>query len=377
MKLSNNEESKTGSGCAPFKEAAPKVRLRCAEGAAKRHDGKSVPKELLQLHHLVGNPNTEEHVWMNACIGAGAQSLEPSHNLLYKVWSALQSSCGALFAIFTLLINFCAGIFLCAQSNYLVTGVNVDSFIRPFSETDGVGLLVALVAALCFWVSLLVNARWLRIFVVIPAILFVSSMSALAFCWTFGSGWAAILGTFIGVGSAAIAHFGLQLRESLPKSFSAARVAASGVGVLLPTAAFAVWSLYYAITGTSHTEKFANGDGDSLFFIGAIFAYCFFVHGYAIARAAKSSSRMAGAFLGSIVQAPILFGFTIAAFASAILGFSDPSMALNHSFPEYVASWKDYGLERGVLFLGMTALGLALSAGGGWVGAWRNSHLKL
>jgi hypothetical protein len=373
MKLFSNDESMAESGCAQFKEAAPKVRLHCADEYSKRHDGKSVPKDLLQLHSLVGNPNTQEHVWMNACVGAGARSLEPSHGLFYRLWSSLTAASGAACSVVALILYFCTGLFLVAQITFMATGISVDNFIRPFAPTDGMGLLVAVAASICFWASLLVRSNIARRFVLVPTTFLICFFVTIGTSTVMGAGLGIMTAILTTLAVIAVGQAGLQCRESLPTSFSAAKLASSGLLVLLVPASFSACLLYGAITQDSHPTTFSNGTSDGLIALSTIFLYCFLVHGYVVARATKSTSKAAGAFLSVLVQTPLLLGFLLMTVFSGMLTFVPDTSGITSTGD--IALWRSFGLERFVLMLIGTLTACATACVGGWAGACRNSMI--
>ncbi len=361
------------SGCAQFKEAAPQIRLHCSDEQTRRHDGKSVPKDLLQLHSLVGNPNSEEHVWMNACVGAGSRSLAPSHGIFYRIWSSITAYSGATCGVVAVVMNFCTGLFLFAQLSCMVTGVSVDDFMRPFASSDCMGLLVALASALCFWVSLLVRAKLPRLLVLVPTTFLICFFVTIGTSCLLGAGSGIIMAIMTTLAVIAIGHAGLQCRESLPASFSASKLASSGLLVLLVPACFSACLVYGAMTTETKTVTYSNGSSEGLVVLGIIFTYCFCVHGYVIARASKSASKAAGAFLSILVQTPLIFGFLLMTLFSGLLAFSNDSSGINSVSD--LALWKSFGMERFAVMLTGTLVACGLAGAGGWMGALRNSSL--
>ncbi len=378
MKLFSNSEFDAKPGCAQFKEAAPKIRLSCANDSSATHDGKSVPKDLLQLSELVGNPNTAESVWMNACIGAGERSLAPKHGFTFKTLMFFKTSLGLSYAMLTLMLNFVLLLFVTAQAAYSLVGLSVDDFIRPFSHVDGAGLLVALMAGECFWASLVSKSAGLKGFHLIASMFVLSLTLIFGVSDTLGLGWALLTAGVSMLGVLGLWHGGTLCREALPESFSAAKVAQSGIGVLTLPAVMSAWVLYSAFTSTTHSTSYSNGTDSSLWVLGCIVGYCLLAQGYAIGRASKSASRAACAFLAVCVQAPLLLGLLYATSASAILTAManfDPNFALLQSgvTSAFVEVWKNVGLERTGFMLAVTLITAALAGAGGYLGAWTNS----
>jgi len=379
MKLFSNDESEAKPGCVRFKEAAPQVRLSCPENSQGRNDGKSVPKDLLQLSQLVGNPYTQEHVWMNACIGAGDRSLAPKHSVLFKAFSMFKTSLGTTYGMLTLTLNFVLGLFFAAQSACSMRGISVDDFVRPFSTIDGAGFLIALLAGSCFWAALLSKSRVLRLLTLVPSILLLSFALVFGTASFIGFGWAlatAVLGI---TGVVGVWHAGLLCRESLPIRFNAAKLAQSSIGMLTVPAVLSAWILYQALTSPSHSSTYNNGTSWSLAILGSIFSYCLLAQGYAIARASKSASKAACAFLGVCVQAPLLLGLFYAASLSTIVATManiDPNFSASlqsTNFSSNFDAWKVFGLERSMFMFAVTATTLGLAGLGGYLGACRNT----
>ncbi len=378
MKLFSNYESEAKAGCAQLKEATPQVRLSCSENTSY-HDGKSVPKDLFQLSQLVGNPNTAEHVWMNACIGAGDRSLAPKHGFIFKALSWLKTSLGVTYGMLTLTFNFVLVLFVAAQAAFTTVGMSIDDFIRPFSHLDGAGLLTALFAGVCFWVSLLSKSKALKWFSLIVSMLGLSLALVFGNSDFLGYGWATATAALSMAGVIGIWHSGKLCREALPKSFSVAKLAQSNLGVLALPAALSAWILYMAATATTHSTTYDNGSSSSMWILGSLFSYCLLAQGYALARSSKSASKTACAFLGVYLQAPLLLGLFYSASVSALIA---TIANLNVSFSSgllasvYLDSWKTAGPERAMFMFAATLLTLGLAGAGGYLGAWRNSVLS-
>lgn len=370
MKLFDNDESLAGSGCAPFKEAAPKVRLSCDDELSPRYDGKSVPKDLLQLHKLVANPDTEEKIWINACIGAGNRSLRPERRLLAKMWDAAVSGTAFNCYLLTAILAFPTSLFLFAELSYLSLSTSVDSFIKPFSAPDGMGLLAAVASAICFWTSLLFRMKWSRWLVALPAIGAVWIAITLGVGWTIGYGLSAVIATVTASAMAGISYAGYLCRESLPRSFDAVRLAKSALPYLAFPSLISAWVLFEAFSRPTQSISYSNGTSGGLLLLVAITAYCFFAPGFAIGRASKSSSRAAGAFLSVLVQTPLLLSFALVAALSAVFGLVnvDPST----TDPVNLASWRAFGLERAAFFLGGAFVASKLAAAAGSIGVRTN-----
>lgn len=370
MKLFDNDESLAGSWCAPFKEAAPKVRLNCDDALSKRHDGKTVPKDLLQLHKLVANPSTEEHIWMNACIGAGTRSLTPQRGLLAKMWDTAISGIAFNCYLLTAILAFPVSLFVLAQLSFFSLGISVDSFIRPFSAPDCMGLLVAVGSAICFWTSLLFQLKSWRWLAAVPAIGAVWIGITLGAGWTVGYGLSIAFATVTALAMGGLCYAGYLCRETLPKSFDAIRMVKCGLPYLCFPAVLSAWILFEAFSTPTHSSTYSNGTSGGFLFLAAIVVYCFFAPGLAIGMSSKSTSRAAGAFLSVLVQAPLLLSFTVVAGLSVLFGSEnvDPgvSAALN------LESWKALGLERAAFFLAGALVATKLAAAGGSIGVWVN-----
>ncbi len=377
MKLFSHDELEAKPGCAQFKEAAPRVRLSCPENTPFSHDGKSVPKDLLQLSQLVGNPNTAEHVWMNACIGAGDRSLAPKHGFIFKALNSFKTSLGVTYGMLTIMFNFILVLSVAAQAAFLTIGLSIDDFIRPFSHLDGAGLLIALMAGVCFWVSLLSMSKALKWFYLVVSMLGLSLFLIFGTSELLGYGWAIVTAALSMAGVIGIWHSGAFCREALPKSFSVTKLAQSSLGVLTPPAVLSAWLLYMAVTATTHSTTYNNGSSSTMWILGSVFSYCLLAQGYAIARASKSASKSACAFLGVYVQAPLLMGLFYSASVSALIA-TTANLNLNSGLRAnvYFDSWMNEGPERAIFMFAVTLLTLALAGAGGCLGAWRNLVLS-
>lgn len=378
MKLFSNEESEAKPGCAQFKEAAPQVRLSCPDDTFVWHDGKSVPKDLLQLSQLVGNPSTAESVWMNACIGAGSRSLAPKHGLIYKALMSFKTSLGMTCVILTLVLNFVLMLFIAGHFAYNLAGISVDDFIRPFAHIDGAGLVIALMAGVCFWGALLSKSSALKRFYLIVSMLGLAVTLVFGVSDFLGYGWALLTAAASMLGVFGLWHGGAMCREALPKNFSAAKVAQSGIGMLALPAILSAWILHSAFSSTTHTSSYDNGTGSTLWILCSIVGYGVLAQGYAIGRASKSKSKEACAFLGVCVQAPMLLGLVytvgLSSLVAALANF-DPHFASIQSgvTSSFLGVWTSIGAERAAFMLAATTATFGLAAAGGYLGAWINS----
>ncbi len=381
MKLSQNQ-SQSEPAWARFKEVRPQVRVTCSDPESvdcKTLSGKSISKDLWQLSQLVGNPATKESVWMNACIGAGGKSLAPQHTLHSKFWLVFKTSAGAVFAMLTLLLNYSVSMLVAAQSAWVFRGVDLDSFLRTLTGGDYIGLLAALVACICFWVSLLVNHRPIREFVN------GGSVSLIAFCLLFGGS------TLLGVGGAivlsllsiavvmGIGHIGNLCRQLLPVNFNAVKLAQSGIGILMLPAFFMVWMLQLAITSPHQSSSYGTGTESALGIFLGVFAFCLIGQGYAIARASKSTSRAACTLLAVCVQTPLLLGLCVAtlvavgATVGAHMDSAFSGLQMMYFDSQLVGAWKSLGADKAVFLLTTTMVTLTLAVTGGYLGAVTNS----
>ncbi|MBS1954248.1 MAG: hypothetical protein JST89_08680 [Cyanobacteria bacterium SZAS-4] len=378
MKLFSNEESAAKPGCAQFKEAAPQVRLSCPDDNSILHDGKSVPKDLLQLSQLVGNPSTEESVWMNACIGAGNRSLAPKHGLVYKTLMSFKTSLGMTSIMLTLVLNFVLLLFIAGHSAFLSLGTTVDDFIRPFAQMDGAGLVIALMASTSFWGALLSKSSVLKWFYLIISMLGLSLTLVFGVSDFLSFGWALATAAISMLSVAGLWYGGALCREALPRSFSADKVVQSSFSMLALPASLSAWILYNAFSSTTHTSSYDNGNSTTLWVLCTIVGYGVLGQGYAIGRASKSASKAACAFLGVCVQAPMLLGLVYIVGVSVLVGaranfdanFVSVQSILNSSF---LAAWANLGAQRAGFMLAATLMTFGLAGAGGYLGAWRNS----
>lgn len=371
----NSEESELRRGSARFKEASPEITLHCADDA--RHEayfapGMTVPKELLHLTHIVSNPNASEKSWMNACVGAGERSLVPQLNIWGRINFGLKSTLGSILATLTYVLNCALAVFLTSEVAFLTRGISHNDFVHGFSTADAVGLLTGMAASVCFWLTLLCRKRaWWSSQIQIV----VSSLTLfIIYCGTndhLGGSLSLQLVAISLAGILLIKHFGKLCRECLPISFAAPKLAQSWISMLLVPAAFTSWLLFNAITNPSPTSDHTNGGATTLMVFGPVLGFCILGQGFALARASKSISRSACAFLSTCVQAPLLLALGMSVFISMALSFTSDSATISDL--QFLSSWKSIGIERGLFLLGTIAMALGLSAGGGYLGAWANS----
>ncbi len=316
---------------------------------------------------------------MNACIGAGERSLAPKHGIIFRVLSGLKTGLGVTYGMLTLMFNFCLVLFVAAQAAYVTVGLNIDDFVRPFSHLDGAGLLASLFAGGCLWVSLLSKSKGFKLFSLSASIVVLSLALIFGISEYLGYGWAIATAVACVAGVISIWHSGTLCREALPKNFSAAKLAQSSLAMMTIPAALSAWILYKAVTETSHSSSYDNGSSASLWVLGSILSYCLVAQGYAIARASKSASKAACAFLGVYVQAPLLLGLFYCAGVSAVIAtMTNLNLNLGSGLQAYVFYdlWKSAGPERTLFMFAATLFSLCLAGAGGYLGAWRNSVLS-
>jgi hypothetical protein len=377
MKLSPNDESQSKFARPHFREVSPQVRLSCPESSSDPYElsNKSVPKDLLHLSRLVGNPATEESVWMNACIGAGTRSLTPKHSILFRLSSFLKTGLGATFALLTVLLNFTIAISLTGQGAYFLRGISINDFFRAFPAVDGLGLLVALLAGLCFWSSLLCKSRKATNLVASISAFGVSSVVLLA-------GYLDLLSNtliaFLCFASVLVfAKIGTLCREALPSNFSAVKLAQSTIGILTVPAVFTVWLLSSATTSSHEYTRYGEGNLVSVSIFLALMAFCVVGQGYAMAKASKSSSRLACTFLAVCLQAPLVVGLVVSTCFAAVAAVAvtvDPNFTIHQQFlyQNYLNIWKSIAGDKVLLLIGVSLLTVPMAAAGGYLGALAN-----
>ncbi len=381
MKLSQNQ-SQSEPAWARFKEVRPQVRVTCSDPESvdcNTLSGKSISKELWQLSQLVGNPATKESVWMNACIGAGGKSLAPQHTLHSKFWLVFKTSAGAVFAMLTLLLNYSLSMFIAAQSAWVFRGVDVDSFLRTLTGGDGIGLLTALLAGICFWVALLVKHRPTREFVSGGSVVLMALTLVLGGTTLLGLGGGIVLSLLSIVIILGIGNIGNLCRQSLPTNFNAFKLAQSGIGMLMLPAFFMGWVLQLAITTTHQSTSYETGTESALGIFLGVFAFCLIGQGYAIARASKSTSRAACTLLAVCVQTPLLLGLCVAtlvavgATAGAHMDSAFSGLQMMYFDSQIAGAWKSLGADKALFLFTTTMVTLTLAVSGGYLGAAANS----
>jgi hypothetical protein len=381
MKLSPNDESQSKFAWPHFREASPQVKLSCPETSSDPYEGsnKSVPTDLLHLSKLVGNPTTEENVWINACVGAGTRSLAPRHSVLHKTSAFLKSGLGMTLSLLTLFLNFTLAISLTGQGAFFLKGVDITAFFRAFPGVDGLGLVVALLAGLCFWVSLLCKSK--------TAINIVTSFSAVGVSLLvllaayLGPVWDILIACSCLLAVLGLAKVGEICRDALPVNFNAAKVAQSAVGMLLVPASFMAWILYTVLTGSHDSPTYDGSLSAASMYLGMMI-FCVIGQGFAMARASKSSSRSACALLAVSVQAPLVVGLCVSACVAgaATLGASfDPNFTIHQQLLYENASnvWKTIGADKTLFLAAASLITVSLAAAGGYLGALANSVKRL
>jgi hypothetical protein len=310
---------------------------------------KPMPRDLSEI---VADPTMPEAKWMAACILAGEKSLVPQETFADRFWTALIAASGALFSLLTVFLSFIVALFLAGHLAWFFGGVDLNAFMK--STGDGLGLLVAVFGGLCFWTSLLFRNKLVRC-LVLSASAVILDLAVISYSKSslgiVGGSLMAILSFLC---TAGLAHTGAVLKEALPRSFGAKRLAGSQMGVLCLPAAVIVCLLWSASTSPTNSSPYDPADSFGLCLNLAILSFCVVLPGIAIARASLSKSLAACATLATSAQMPVLAGLLVAA---AMAGF-DP-----------------LGLTKVVFLLASLVITTALAFAGALVGVSLNRRM--
>jgi hypothetical protein len=273
------------------------------------------------------------------------------------------------------LLNFTIAISLTGQGAWFLRGISINDFFRAFPAVDGLGLLVALLAGLCFWSSLLCKSRKATTLVATVSAFGVSSLVLLAgYLDSLSNALIALL-CFASV--LVFANIGTLCREALPANFSAVKLTHSAIGILTVPAVFTVWLLNSAMTSSHEYTKYGEGNLVSVSIFLGLMAFCVVGQGYAMAKASKSSSRLACTFLAVCLQAPLVVGLAVStcfAAVAAVAATVDPNFTIHYQFSyhDFLNIWKSIAVDKVLLLVGAGLLTVPMAAAGGYLGALAN-----
>ncbi len=349
-------------------EPEPGVNVRCSDDHQVLHL-KHLPKDLRPLAQLVANPNTKESVWMNACVAAGDKSLAAKNSWLSQAGSAFHTFIGASAALLVLMFNIMTATLFSSYAAFLINGVDPNIFLRSLIESHMTGVIVAIGSGFTFWYSLLVQHRHLRRFLVSASVTATTLFVLLTGFDYLGPAGALLLTALAGGLTLFVSAIAGWCREALPKTFNAASMAKSSLGILFTPAIVNGLMLMTVFSGEYHSSpSFSTPTVESAVFAAAILFYTIFGQCLALSLASRTSSRAATALLSTCVQAPLLLGLGFTALASLVRAFSSGVENINAN------NWLHYGPDKALFTLLAIALTLSFTLGGSYLGAAINAR---
>ena len=362
-----------------FSEPQPSVTLHCSEKPYRVRHLKNLPKDLRPLAELVANPETKESVWLNACVAAGDKSLVAKQSILSKVCNSAYTLTGAIFAYHVLLLNILTATLFSSYAAFLVSGVDPNIFMRSLIESHMTGVLAAMGAGFVLWFSLLLPHLHLRRFFVSASITATALLILLSSIGYLGIGMALLISSLVVVLTVILSTISGYCREALPKSFSAANLAKSAVGVLFIPAALNALLLIAVYSGKySSSESFSTPTIDSAVFAAGILFFTIFGQSLALSLASRTSSRAACALLSTCVQLPLLLGLGFTVIASLLKSLMATMTDFNSVdyfavMTNTVDYWSKYGPDKAVFTAVAIVLALSFALLGGYLGAAINA----
>lgn len=363
-----------------FSQPQPSVTLHCSEVPHSIKHLKNLPKDLRPLAELVANPETKESVWLNACVAAGDKSLVAKQSLLGRANASFFAITGALLAFLALMLNFIMATLFSSEAAYLLHSVDPNVFMRGLIDSHITGVIVAIGAGLVFWYSLLIQNRCLRSILVGLSIFAVGGLNLLTACQYLEPITAlsvTALAAALTLGLSTIAGY---CREALPKSFTPAELAKSGVGILgIPAALFTLILVSVAAGDFHSSGPYSTPTIDSAAVSAGMLFFTVFGQSLALSLASRTSSRAACTLLSTCVQAPLFLGLGFTAFAS-ILKTLEATSHVNSStglfgpFNSLPPDWVLYGWDKAVFSLVAILVALSMAQAGSWAGAAINAR---
>lgn len=360
-------------------EPESSVTVRCSDEHQVLHL-KHLPKDLRPLAQLVANPHTNESVWMNACVAAGDKSLVAKQSLLSRAGSFLHTFTGASAALLVLMFNIMAATLFSSYAAFLINGVDPNIFMRGLIESHMTGVIVAIGSGFAFWYSLLIQHRHLRRFLVSASVTATTLFVLLTGYDYLGPAAALLVSALAGGLTLFVSALGSWCREALPKTFNAASMAKSTLGILFIPALINGFMLMTILSGEYHSSaSFSTPTVESAIFAAGILFYTVFGQCLALSVASRTSSRAATALLSTCVQAPLFLGLGFTALASLVRAFISSVEGFNANC--YFAimtppanSWFHYGPDKALFSLLAIVLTLSFTLGGSYLGAAINAR---
>ncbi|CAN5225520.1 hypothetical protein BH11CYA1_BH11CYA1_29440 [soil metagenome] len=363
-----------------FREAKPSVTLNCDEVSPcseKLHSVqhvKNLPKDLQHLAQLVANPQTQESVWLNACVAAGSKTLVPKPSK-FPWLAGMLAVIGASFSVIALFFNFITAMLLSSDAAYLFNQVDPNIYLKSLIDSHVSGCLVAVFSGCAFWFAFLVQNTKLRRFLVTTTILSLAALLQITSI-DFLNTPAALAVTSLGVATSGIlAALASICREALPKTFPAAAVAKSVVGILSVPVVLMAIIIALGNSGALHTtSSYSLPTVESAVLFSSILFFSVFGQSLAIARASKSSSLSACLLLSACVQAPLVLGLLFTSMSSAFKSSLVSAAATAAAIGDPILYWSQFGHVKAIFSLETAVLTMVFAGAGCLIGAGVNAR---
>jgi len=339
-----------------------------------------VLSEQQQLARIVADPSAPEQKWLNACVAAGNKSLVFAAPMPSRIWQAMSSFAGGCAAASTVILTYACSVFLAAGIGGFLVGMDCTWFVRETGPPDTIGVAVAIFGSILFWSSLLLKGDRLK-----KCLLIGTGMLTGLATYSLADGNLCSIG-IAGVTCAALwflSTMGAMLKETLPVSFSAGKLARTLLAPLLfpfliTSAICCSVAIRIASGVPKDTSPYTPVDLGQFFCFLMFAAATVVVPGIALAVSSRSKSVVGCAALAGFIQAPVLVGMLV---SSAIAGTialvsADPNgvSTLHSWFPNYSfdATIQALGGARVVVTLTTAFLIAIMACGGGAIGAALN-----
>ena len=266
-----------------------------------------------------------------------------------------------------MLLNFAFALFVAAQLDSFLFGVDIDTFLATLGGGDGFGLLVSFFAAVAFWVSLLFDSKRTSSLLCAMAMVF-TALSSIGLGTTFlGTTGGAVFALFAVPGIFGVGWLGRLARESLPKTFDAGKLVRSSIGVLSVPGGLMSMILWLAMYGPRQTGGYTPANGNTLLVLLVLLGYCVMAPALALARSSQSKSSEACGLLAVLVQAPLVLGILATSLTAGMA-----TVGANLHVISLDAIWQSAGVAKTLILLGTGILTASLAVGAGMTGATIN-----
>lgn len=333
-----------------------------------------------QLAEIVGDPESKEHQWYEACEAAGEADLSGKPSTLRVVSFRAAAVLGVVFSFLSIMLCYVASVYLGSDYGSMFLKVSTNNFLNDLVGLDYVGFFIAGGASICYWASFFNFFK--RTFRYLTIALFIGVMiHSVNFHLLIGIPASALCGVALIPLLYLAEWLGGVCRDALPMHIGSKKLAASLMPALIfPAMAMALTLCIVAqMPAPERNTDYLNGSFLTMAFNTFSVFLCTLIPGFVLARSTKSKSPSGSATLAVSLQTPLLLGLLFSTLACVIFAILSQCGAQSNPAFGFMGGlgggdWAGQGLTK-ALAIGGSILVASLSAsGGGALGAWWNNR---